>query len=67
MPRYCVTVTRSEAFFVDADSIAEATAIGIEWQKSGARPEYVMEPLAAVMEFSSTGIADAGAVTGLVQ
>lgn len=43
MPRYCVIVTRPKAFFVDADSMVEASELAVDWEKSGARPAYSLE------------------------
>lgn len=48
MPRYCVTVTRPEAHFVDAESMAEAAELGIMAVVERARPAYYLAPQAEV-------------------
>lgn len=48
MPRYRVTVTRPEAHFVDAESMAEAAELGIMAVVERARPAYYLAPQADV-------------------
>ena len=66
MPRYCVTVTRPEAHFVDANSMAEASELGIICATERARPAYYLAPQADVEKCAEEqiGISDA---TGFVQ